>query len=183
MDSCRQYDQDVVRGSSNGGGGCPVFRTIVSWRSRRHKSRCLSSMEAEYMEASEASKEVIFFRELMKDVDCEMSAPTVLYEDNKACMAFSKNNTNHDRSKHIDIRAYAVALRDTVRNGVIELVHIDTKNQLADMLTKHQRKATFIDHVERIFSAQAPKFNPRKVKCARARVNMCGCLSCFVGGA
>ena len=138
-------------------------------------------MEAEYMEASEASKEVIFFRELMKDVDCEMSAPTVLYEDNKACMAFSKNNTNHDRSKHIDIRAYA--LRDTVRNGVIELVHIDTKNQLADMLTKHQRKAIFIDHVERIFSVQAPKFNPRKVKCARARVNMCGCLSCFVGGA
>ena len=177
-DSGEQVDD---KWKSQGGYLLFVGDCLVSWRSRRHKSRCLSSMEAEYMEASEASKEVIFFRELMKDVDCEMSAPTVLYEDNKACMAFSKNNTNHDRSKHIDIRAYA--LRDTVRNGVIELVHIDTKNQLADMLTKHQRKAIFIDHVERIFSAQAPKFNPRKVKCARARVNMCGCLSCFVGGA
>ena len=83
-------------------------------------------MEAEYMElqASEASKEVVFFRELMSELGYAMSAPTVLFEDNKACIAFSKNNTNHDRSKHIDIRAYA--LRDLVRNGVIECVHVDT---------------------------------------------------------
>ena len=57
------------------------------------------------MEASEAGKEIVFFRELMSDLGYGMNEPTVLYEDNKACIAFSKNNTNHDRSKHIDIRA------------------------------------------------------------------------------
>ena len=54
----------------------------------------------------------------------------------------SKNNTSHDRSKHIDVRAYA--LRDAVRNGTVQCVSIDTKHQLADMLTKHQTKTNTI---------------------------------------
>ncbi len=120
----------------------------------------------------------------MREIDYEMSAPTVLFEDNKACIAFSKNNTNHDRSKHIDIRAYA--LRDNVRDGVITLEHVDTKHQLADMLTKHQQKATFIDQVDRIFSGSGvsspPRSGKRKVRNANARA-ACGCLSCFVNGA
>lgn len=51
-------------------GGYLVFLgdCLVSWRSRRHKSRCLSSMESEYMEASEAGKEIVFFRELMSEI-------------------------------------------------------------------------------------------------------------------
>ena len=163
-------------------GGYLVFLgdCLVSWRSRRHKSRCLSSMESEYMEASEASKEVVYFRELMREIGYEMSTPTVLYEDNKACMSFSKNNTNHDRSKHIDIRAYA--LRDKVREGVIKLKHVDTKHQLADMMTKHQQKATFIKHMEKIYSADSmpPRSSTWKVRSAHD--GMCACLSCFTCG-
>ena len=132
------------------------------------------------MEASEAGKEIVFFRELMSDLDYEMHEPTVLYEDNKACIAFSKNNTNHDRSKHIDIRAYW--LRDMVREGMIECIHIDTKHQLADMLTKHQTKATFIKHVEKIFSAET-KIPTAMARVKSTRSQMCVCLSCFVGGA
>ena len=128
------------------------------------------------MEASEASKEVVWFREVMRELGYEMDEATVLYEDNKACIAFSKNNTNHDRSKHIDIRAYA--LRDKVRDGEMELVHVDTKHQLADMLTKHQQKSTFIKHVEKIFSHSGP---PPATK-GPQRVAMCNCVSCFTCG-
>ena len=151
---------------------------LVSWRSRRHKSRCYSSMESEYMEASEAAKEVVFFRELMNEMGYEMKDATVMYEDNKACIAFSKNNTNHDRSKHIDIRAYA--LRDCVRNGIVELVHVDTENQLADMLTKHQRKKDFSRHTHEVFCRCGPP--PKSKRAGRTRIGMCQCMSCFVGG-
>ena len=136
------------------------------------------------MEASEASKEILFFRQLMKEIDCEMSAPTVLFEDNQSCIAFSKNNTNHDRSKHIDIRAYA--LRDCVRDDVIKLVHVDTKNQLADMLTKHQQKSVFIKQVDKLFSGTGlcspPRSCKKKVRLAHTP-RACGCMSCFVNGA
>ena len=62
------------------------------------------------------------------------SAPTVMWEDNKAAIAFSKNQTCHDRSKHIDVRVYW--LRDLVLEGDIVMQHIATAEQLADFLTK-----------------------------------------------
>ena len=127
-------------------GGYMVFLNdvLVSWRSRRHKCRALSSMEAEYFEASEAAKEILWFRGLMHDLGYAMNGPSHIYEDNKACISYSKNNTCHDRTKHIDIRAYN--LRDNVRAGLVALLHIDTKQQLADMLTKTQTKKLFFAH-------------------------------------
>ena len=68
--------------------------------------------------------------------DCKR-APTVMWEDNKAAIAFRKNQTCHYRSKHIDIRAYW--LRDLVLEGSILMLHIATEDQLADFLTKHLR--------------------------------------------
>ena len=162
---------------SQGGYLVLVNGSLVSWRSRRHKSRCYSSMEAEYMEASEAGKEVLWFRGLLSDLGYDLIEPTLMYEDNKACIAFSKNNTSHDRTKHIDIRAYA--LRDHVRDGHIEVVHIETKHQLADMLTKTQLKKTFLQHREQIFAGETTP--PQYVKGGACR-SMCACLSCFVGG-
>ena len=60
-----------------------------------------------------------------------------MWEDNKAAIAFSKNQTCHDRSKHIDMRVYW--LRDLVVDGAIVMLHIPTDEQLAAFLTKHLR--------------------------------------------
>jgi hypothetical protein len=160
-------------------GGFLVYLSngLVSWRSRRHHSRSLSSMESEYMEASEAAKEIIFFRMLLSELGYEMNEPTPIYEDNKACIAFSKNNTSHDRTKHIDIRAYN--LRDHVRNGVVKLLHVETKHQLADMMTKTQLKNTFLTHTDKIFSGTP---HPPKYTVGGGH-RKCACVTCFVGSA
>ena len=73
----------------------------------------------------------------MNDLGYPQLSPTVMWEDNKAAIAFSKNQTCHDRSKHIDIRVYW--LRDLVVEGAIVMLHIPTDEQLADFLTKHLR--------------------------------------------
>ena len=39
-----------------------------------------------------------------------------------------------------------------MRDGVIELSHVDTNDQLADMMTKAQLKHTFIEHTDRILN-------------------------------
>jgi hypothetical protein len=101
-----------------------------------------------------------------------------MHEDNKACISFSKNNTCHDRTKHIDIRAYA--LRDRVREGTVVLNHIDTKDQLADMLTKTQLKRTFIDHRNTIMDGlNITKHQHSKPKPVR-RGCKCMCISCWI---
>jgi hypothetical protein len=127
---------------SQGGHLVFVGDCLVSWSSKRHRCVTLSSMEAEYVEATKGAQEVVWMRRLMKDLGYEQKSPTILWEDNKACIAFSKNHTCHDRSKHIDIREHW--LRDLVSGLDVRLLHVATAHQLADFLTKHLRTATHI---------------------------------------
>jgi hypothetical protein len=46
----------------------------------------------------------------------------------------SKNPVLHSRTKHIEIRHHFI--RDHIEKGEIELIHIDTNNQIADIFTK-----------------------------------------------
>ena len=118
-------------------GGYLVYldNNLVYWSSKRHKCVTLSSMEAEYVEASRAGQEVLWFRRLLGDLGHTPVGPTVVYEDNKAAISFSKNHTCHDRSKHIDIRHFW--LREMVTRGDIRLLHVGTLEQAADILTKY----------------------------------------------
>ena len=120
-------------------GGYLVFLgdCLVDFCSKRHRCRTLSSMEAEWVEAARAAQAAIWHRRALKDLGSEQLFPTIMWEDNKATIAFSKNHTSHDRSKHIDIREHW--LRDLVLSSVIEMLHVTTANQLADFLTKHLR--------------------------------------------
>jgi hypothetical protein len=47
----------------------------------------------------------------------------------------------HSRTKHIEVRYHF--LRDNVEKGNINLIHVPTEKQLADILTKHLDQATF----------------------------------------
>lgn len=58
-------------------------------------------------------------------------------------MNLSWNPVLHGRSKHIDVRFHY--LRDLVKDEVIELVHYNTKNQIADIMTKQLSSAKEMD--------------------------------------
>jgi hypothetical protein len=47
----------------------------------------------------------------------------------------------HSRTKHIEVRYHF--LRDNVEKGNIDLIHVPTEKQLADILTKTLDHATF----------------------------------------
>lgn len=57
-----------------------------------------------------------------------------MYCDNKSAIDLSKNPEHHARTKHIDIQYHFV--RDYIERKVFELRYINTKEQLADALTK-----------------------------------------------
>jgi hypothetical protein len=54
--------------------------------------------------------------------------------DNTSAIMISKNHILHARTKHIEIRHHFI--RDHVERGDIELIHVDTKNQIADIFIK-----------------------------------------------
>ncbi|TXG57832.1 hypothetical protein EZV62_015661 [Acer yangbiense] len=59
---------------------------------------------------------------------------TIVLCDNGSTIKLSKNPVMHGRSKHIDVRFHF--LRDLTKDGVIELKHCCTQEQIADIITK-----------------------------------------------
>ena len=54
--------------------------------------------------------------------------------DNKSTIELAKNSVNHERSKHIDVRFHFI--REQVKEGNVELEHVESRAQAAYMFTK-----------------------------------------------
>ena len=107
----------------------------VCWASRKIKVTSLSSFESEWYAASICGCEVEVVRRTLEEIGYAQTAPTVLYEDNAACIfASDKSKPMSPRSRHIDTRVFK--LRDLTNDLVIRLVKIATGEQMADCLTK-----------------------------------------------
>jgi hypothetical protein len=73
----------------------------------------------------------------------EQGSHTLIYLEDKDTSGTSvaKNPMLHSRTKHIKVRYHF--LRDNVEKGNIDLIHMPTEKQLADILTKPLDQATF----------------------------------------
>ena len=76
---------------------------------------------------------IITIRKILNLKDIVYNKP-VIYEDNNTALKLVNNPEFHKRSKHIDIKYYFI--RDIINKGLMEIVYINTKEQLADPLTK-----------------------------------------------
>jgi hypothetical protein len=56
--------------------------------------------------ASQDDHEVVYLRELWKDFGHPQKRSTEIWEDNVSCIMMSKNPTNRDRSKHVDVKVH-----------------------------------------------------------------------------
>eukprot|EP00961_Rhodomonas_salina_P190841 2574721-Rhodomonas_salina.1 len=106
----------------------------ISWKSKRQSCVTLSSAEAEFVAASLCGQEVIYLRNLLRDLDFTQDSPTGIWEDNASCVLMSENPVNADRSRHIDTRIYW--LRDMVRAKIVKLRKCAGTQNVADALTK-----------------------------------------------
>lgn len=118
----------------------------ISWSSKRQSSTAISSCEAEYIGQTQATKEAIWLRRLLGELqvaDTEGHAPvaTIIYGDNQGAIALAKNPQFHARTKHIDVQHHFV--REKQHNGEVDLQYISTDQQVADGLTKALPKDKF----------------------------------------
>ena len=123
-----------------------VFRLgdcTISWRSRKQSIVALSSTESEYVALCETSQEVVWLRNLLRDIGFKQDKPTstVVYEDNQGAIALSQNPKDHSRTKHIDIKFHYI--REQISKGNVELQYCATADMLADTLTKGLPKPAF----------------------------------------
>ena len=106
----------------------------ISWESKRQKLTALSSAEAEYYAASAAACDVAYLRRVMSMMGFAQKNPTPVAEDNIACIYMSRTSAMYNKGKHIDTMVYR--LRELVQDGVVELYHVGTNKQAANIFTK-----------------------------------------------
>ena len=76
----------------------------IFWRSVKQSSIADSTMEAEYIAASEAAKEAVWLKNFLAELEVvpKMNEPMQLHCDNTGAIANSKEPRSHKRGKHIE---------------------------------------------------------------------------------
>ncbi|KAG5873098.1 hypothetical protein JTB14_035250 [Gonioctena quinquepunctata] len=128
------YEGDLNTRRSRTGIVCKYSAGAITWASQKQKSVVLSTTEAEYVAASEGTKEVIWLIRLLNEFAQNSEYIPTLRVDNSSAIKLAKNPEFHKRSKHIEMRYHFV--REKYQEGVIKIEHIDGQKQIADIMTK-----------------------------------------------
>ena len=73
-------------------------------------------------------------RALLGEMGHPQLEPTILGENNMSTIAMINNDSNSNKTKHIEIRFNLI--REQVLKMIIELQHLSTKEMTSDILTK-----------------------------------------------
>ena len=113
----------------------------VSWKSSKQSTVADSTTEAEYIGASEASKEGFWIKKFITELGVVPSAldPVELYCDNSGAVAQAKEPRSHQKSKHIERRYHLI--RDFVDKGYVKVCKIHTDQNVSDPMTKPPPRA------------------------------------------
>jgi hypothetical protein len=80
---------------------------------------------------------------LISDILGTKETMVKLLMDNMSAIALSRNPVHHDRSKHIDKRYHFLC--ECIEDGKVEVDHVRTAEQLADILTKALGRVKFVE--------------------------------------
>ncbi|UYV76700.1 hypothetical protein LAZ67_14001823 [Cordylochernes scorpioides] len=113
-----------------------LARGPIAWESKKQQTVTLSSTESEYIALCEAGKEAVYLRALLDEMGFGelLNGPTVLKTDNQGAQQLARNPVYHARTKHIDIKWHFI--RSICSDGLVEVVHTPTQENVADILTK-----------------------------------------------
>ncbi|KAL9281348.1 putative RNA-directed DNA polymerase [Arabidopsis thaliana] len=130
-------------------GVCIFLGTsLISWKYKKQDVWCSSSTEAEYRSMAVATKDLLWFSYMLKDLHIKVETKAKLFCDNKSAMHIANNPVFHERTKHVEIDYHTT--RDQVKFGFLQVHHIGTENQLADILTKPLHPGPFKSLLNRL---------------------------------
>ncbi|KNZ75827.1 Copia protein, partial [Termitomyces sp. J132] len=106
----------------------------VSWSSKHQQTVALSTTEAEYMAMMRGSQQALWMHNFLAEINLVQPCPALLHVDNNSSIALAQSTKGHACAKHIDIRHHYI--REHVSEGDIEIIHIPSSENIADICTK-----------------------------------------------
>jgi hypothetical protein len=129
LDWAGEKDRRSVSGYAWFYGKC-----LVDWGSKKQHCVALSSTEAEYVALTTCLQSGLALRSSILQIGQSVSSPSITRCDNEGAISLSSNTSHHSRAKHIDIKFHFI--RSHIEAGTFEIVHVRSKDNGADILTK-----------------------------------------------
>ena len=143
--------------------------TAIFCRSIKKMKVATSSNHSEILAMHEASRECVWLRSMIQHIreSCGLSSiknnPTVLYEDNAACIAQIKGGyIKGDQTKHISPKFFYT--HELQKDCEIDVQQIRSNDNLADLFTKSLPSATFKKLVRQVGMLQLKDLQIDKLK-------------------
>jgi hypothetical protein len=125
-------------------GGYPLL-----WVSRLQNEIALSTLESEYISLSQAMRDLIPMRRLLKEVSASLGVTadgaaimkSTVFEDNNGALGLANSPKMTPRTKHIAVKYHF--FKEHIKPGEIEIVKVESEYQKADIFTKGLTTFTF----------------------------------------
>jgi hypothetical protein len=113
----------------------------IAYKTKFQPTVALSSMEAEFMASCNVGCMSLFIRSVLWDLDIPQEAATIAYKDNDGCTAMGNAQKPTARTRHIDIKYFALC--DWVEPDLLQLERTDTSINISNHSTKLSLGSSF----------------------------------------
>eukprot|EP00253_Pinus_taeda_P019665 PITA_19665 len=106
----------------------------ITWACKKQSASSISSAEAEYHGAIEASKEALWLCQILSEFGFQQQHPTTLLCDNQSVIQLCKDLVQHQCNKHIELHMYFI--KKLIHDHVLKVQYCSIDDQVADIFTK-----------------------------------------------
>ncbi|KAG8496134.1 hypothetical protein CXB51_009382 [Gossypium anomalum] len=110
-------------------GGSPI-----SWSSRKQQVVSRLTAEAEYRSLAHVTAEMVWIQSLLIELSVSLGDKALVWCDSSAAVAVAGNPVLHSKFKHVELDLFFV--REKVAQGLFQVGHVPSQEQVADILTK-----------------------------------------------
>jgi len=128
-----KYDRRSVSGYA--------FLSLVTWTSQKQPVVTCCSTKAEYIALSVVCREIVWLTKHMKELHLDIELPILMHVDNQSAIKLAYKPEFHKRTKYIDVRFHYAS--ELVAEKAVEITHVPTENNKADIFTKSLQKGKF----------------------------------------
>jgi hypothetical protein len=145
-----------------------VAGAAVVYKTHYQRAVALSSTEAEFVSASDAGKMALYIRSLLQDLGFAQQHPTPLRIDNKGALHMVTAGAPTKRTRHVDIRYFALLQWSETRQ--LQAESIPTAHNISDSMTKATGRVKFHQHADLYMGRQTPRYVPPQPQSLRATI-------------
>lgn len=147
MVSDSDWAGDIADRKSQSGNIVLLNGNVINWNSTKQTGTAGSTAESEYISISDGLKDALSFKNILAELKIKVPYIDVV-GDNQSALTLASHNTQHKRTKHIDIRYHFI--RGLVKDKLVKLNYIHTKDNIADILTKFLDTTTHKELIQMI---------------------------------